>query len=197
VRCDSLLNAAGPRDHYPALLAAVVVCTGAVVLTGAVVGGATGGVGFGAGAAELRAGAGVEAGAAAADDAAPDDPVRGGPAAPEEAGAALESVPESALALEPAAVPEEPWLVDAALPPAAGAERTKSVAKATAASALSCVVRQVSLDRRRSPSPRPPSESSDRILHSRVQVSVSQAPYWFRAHGQHIALFAKTRLRSC
>jgi hypothetical protein len=142
------------------LLADVVVCTGAAVVVGGLGGGATVEVfGAGAGAVE-RTGAGLwppafavavaepEAAAAGAAPLALDEDCWAAPDAESEA-AADRAVPEPAG-----------WPVLAVSAVLAGSDRAKRVMKATIASVLSCVVRQVSLPRRRRPSSRPVSADS-------------------------------------
>lgn len=165
------------------MLAEVVVCAGAGVVAGGWGGGATVEVlGAGAGAVLFTgAGAGfwppllaaevtpAEPGLVADADAA-------ALALPEacgdpDAGADAESEAEDWLVPEPAAG----WPVEEVLAALTGAERAKSVTRATTVRALSWVVRQVSLPSRRRPSSRPPStDSSWRICVNRSFRDISQ-----------------------
>ena len=142
------------------MLAEVVVCTGAAVVAGGLGGGATVETfGAGAGAVE-RTGAGLWAPALAAAVAGPEAwPADAAPLAlDEDCGAAPDAESEAAA---DCAVPEPTgWPVLVVAAALAGADRAKRVMKATIASVLSCVVRQVSLPRRRRPSSRPVSADS-------------------------------------
>src|SRR5581483_6977289 len=133
---DRFADGRREREGHFTVLADVVVCTGAAVVAGGLGGGATVEVfGAGAGAVE-RTGAGLWPPALAVVVAEPE-------------AAADCAVPEPAG-----------WPVLAVSAVFAGADRAKRVMKATIASVLSCVVRQVSLPRRRRPSSRPVSTDS-------------------------------------
>jgi hypothetical protein len=186
------------------LLAAVVVCTGAEVLVGGLDGGATGVVVFGADAGAVeRAGAGAAlapvrfAGAVVLAARVP-------PVAEEEAPAAgtdavVEAPEEPDVGADVPLAPD--WRpVDAVVAVSVGAERAKSVTKATVANALSCVVRHVSLPSRLRPSPRPWSAKSSWRMSFPFDGACGRArrdPAAAARRGrQHIGRLAKTHLRS-
>jgi hypothetical protein len=186
------------------LVADVVVCTGADVVVGGLGGGATAvdDLGAGAGGAVDRTGAGavvwpplLAAAVVWAVTGAEEEPA----ADPEaEADGESDAVPDW---LAPA-LPVDCGTVGEVLAVFAGAERTKIVTKAATASALSCVVRQVSLRSRRRPSSRPPSSNSScrTCLHPSVQLrgrAAVECGVARLAHGgQHTGPDAKTHLRS-
>lgn len=144
------------------MLADVVVCTGAAVVAGGLGGGATVEVfGAGAGAVE-RTGAGLWPPALAVVVAGPGAVPAAAVALAldEDWGAAPDAESEAAAEADCAVAEPAGWPVLAVSAVFAGADRAKRVMKATIASVLSCVVRQVSLPRRRRPSSRPVSADS-------------------------------------